>query len=80
MWTQNQGFVISRSFRVSASNNNISMLKHILQLKLSAMDSPMSLLSSNMWFCMDIFNTERAVHLYILTGEVFYPVVGWIHI
>ena len=46
-----------------SSNNYIFVSNHSLKFKLSALDSSVSLLSSNMWFCMDIFNTERASQL-----------------
>ena len=63
-----------------SSNNHIFVLNHSLQLKLSATDSSVSLLSFNMRFCMDIFNLQRVIHLYIAIGSTVEVSMGWLYI
>ena len=60
-----------------SSNAYIFVPKHSLQLKLSAMNSSASLLSSNMWFCMIIFNPRRVILWYVATIRRLKWAWGW---
>ena len=63
-----------------SSNNHIFVLNHSLQPKLGATDSSMSVVSSNMRFCMDIFHPEKDIRLYIVIGGMAEVGTGWNHI
>ena len=62
------------------SNTYIFVLDHSLQLKLSAMDSYVSLLSFSMRFCMEIFNPHRVIHLYVDIATMAEVGMGWLDI
>ena len=60
-----KGSMLTSSSKCLSSNAYIFVLSHSLQLKLSSVDSSVSLLSFNMRFCMDSFNLQRVIHFYI---------------
>ena len=66
-----------QALKCLSSSAYIFVLSHSLQLKLSAVDSSVSLLSFNMRFCMDIFNLQRVIHLYIVIGTTAEVSMDW---
>ena len=75
-----KGSVITSSFESLSSSNHIFVHKYYFELKLSAIDRSVCPLSSNMRFCMSIFNGKRSIHLYIVIGGMVEVITGCSHI
>ena len=65
MCSQNRGKVSRSRFRILSSNTNIFALKHSFRPQLVAGGSSVSLLSSNMWFYMEICHSDRVIDVYV---------------